>query len=112
MFVTYGYGHGFTNELVRQVTEQRGRQCVSVKAGRQSELPIGSIKLGSSRSGATVYMQPQPLVELNNTYSQLADMVVEAERKVLAQLSQQVAENNSQLFKASICCLGLYGHLG
>ena len=84
------------------MTQQRGRQCVSVKAGRQSEVPKGSIKLGSSRSGATVYMQPAPLVELNNTYSRLSDSVEEAERQVLSHLSQEVAKNSSRLLKVRL----------
>jgi DNA mismatch repair protein MutS2 len=35
----------------------RGRYCVAIKAGRQSELPKGSVKLGASQTGATQVRQ-------------------------------------------------------
>ena len=80
-----------------------------MKAGRQGELPKGSMKLGSSRSGATVYMQPEPLVELNNTYSSLVDQVEEAEIKVLTRLAELVERHSSGLMK--VICLLSYSPL-
>ena len=39
---------------------------------------------------ATVYMEPQPVVALNNAEAMLADQVAEEELRILAALSQQV----------------------
>jgi len=39
---------------------------------------------------ATVYMEPQPVVELNNLEAMLADQVAEEELRILAALSMQV----------------------
>ncbi len=43
------------------------------QAGRQGELPKGSVRLGASSSGATQYVEPKPCIELNNTEAALAD---------------------------------------
>ena len=85
-----------------QVTIQRGRLCVSVKAGRQGELPKGSVKLGASRTGATLYMEPAPLVDLNNAAARLAAQEGEAELEVLQRLSHSVARHASQLLQVNI----------
>lgn len=82
-----------------QVMNQRGRLCVSVRAGRQGELPKGSVKVGASRTGATLYFEPTPLVELNNLESWLAGQEAEAEREVLRRLSRGVSEHSSALLK-------------
>ena len=39
---------------------------------------------------ATVYMEPQPVVELNNLEAMLSDQVAEEELRILAALSMQV----------------------
>ena len=85
-----------------QVTIQRGRLCVSVRAGRQGELPKGSVKLGTSRTGATLYMEPAPLVDLNNAAARLAAQEGEAELAVLQRLSQSVARHASQLLQVNV----------
>ena len=74
-----------------KVTQKRGRLCVSVKAGRQGELTRGSVKMGSSRTGATVYMEPANLMDLNNSVIQLQSQEAEAEQAVLRRLSQALA---------------------
>lgn len=65
---------------------------MSVKAGRQGELPKGSAKMGSSRTGATMYMEPATLIDLNNRVIQLQSQEEEAERAVLQRLSQSLAQ--------------------
>ena len=47
---------------------------------------------------ATVYMEPQPVVELNNLEAMLADQVAEEELRILAALSMQVGRPERDLF--------------
>ena len=75
----------------------RGRFCVAVRSNRRSELPKGSVKLGASSSGATVYMEPAPAVELNNREIELAAREEEQETLVLAGLSALLASRAQQL---------------
>jgi dsDNA-specific endonuclease/ATPase MutS2 len=82
--------------------QQRGRQCVSVKAGRQGELPKGSVKLGSSKTGATFYMEPAPLIELNNADARLTSQERQAEERVLRRLSASVAASSPQILQVKL----------
>ncbi|KAI8474386.1 MAG: hypothetical protein J3K34DRAFT_139599, partial [Monoraphidium minutum] len=75
----------------------RGRFCVAVRSNRRSELPKGSVKLGASSSGATVYLEPAPAVELNNMETELAGREGEQEAAVMAQLSALLARRAPQL---------------
>ncbi|KAK9823927.1 hypothetical protein WJX72_006408 [[Myrmecia] bisecta] len=86
-----------------QVVMRRGRSCVPVKVGRQGELPRGSVTLATSGSGSTVYMEPQPLVALNNSEALLAGQEAEEEQAVMVHLSRLVSgssRNLKQLLKA------------
>ena len=74
-----------------QVVVRRDRLCVPVKAGRRGDLPSGSVLLGSSNSGNTLYMEPAPLVELNNAVALLRGRVDDEQLAVLQGLSAQVA---------------------
>lgn len=74
-----------------QVVVRRDRLCVPVKAGRRGDLPSGSVQLGSSNSGSTLYMEPAPLVEWNNAVTLQRGRVDEEELTVLRDLSLQVA---------------------
>lgn len=89
-----------------QVTQKRGRLCVSVKAGRQGELARGSVKMGSSRTGATMYMEPANLMDLNNAVIQLQGQEEAAEQAVLQHLSQSLAKEANRVDKVQI----LTGH--
>ena len=42
-----------------QVVVRRDRLCIPVRAGRQGELPKGSVSLAISSTGNTLYMEPQ-----------------------------------------------------
>ncbi|GBF98707.1 endonuclease [Raphidocelis subcapitata] len=75
----------------------RGRFCVGVRSNRRSELPKGSVKLGASTSGATVYMEPAGAVELNNRETELAGRERELEVAVLARLSAALGRRGPQL---------------
>jgi len=85
--------------------QQRGRQCISVKAGRQGELPRGSVKLGASKTGATFYMEPAPLIDLNNADARLTAQEARVEQRVLRRLSDSVAACSEQILQVVICCL-------
>ncbi|GIM00122.1 hypothetical protein Vretimale_5037 [Volvox reticuliferus] len=77
----------------------RGRFCVGVRAGRQGELPRGSVRLSSSSTGATLYMEPQPCVELNNAEALLAEREEMEVQRVLALLSKLLASRASQVLE-------------
>ena len=79
------------------MTQKRGRLCVSVKAGRQGELPRGSVKMGTSRTGATIYMEPATLLELNNAVTRLQAQEEEAEHAVLTRLTHLLAKESTYL---------------
>ncbi|KAA6418330.1 MAG: 2 family [Trebouxia sp. A1-2] len=70
------------------VVIRRDRLCVPVKAGRQSQLPKGSVTLAVSASKSTVYMEPEPVVTLNNAEAMLRGQEQEEEQAILAGLSQ------------------------
>ena len=89
-----------------QVMQQRGRQCISVKAGRQGELPRGSVKLGASKTGATFYMEPAPLIRLNDEDARLTAREAAVERRVLARLSGLVAACSQQILQVSCHLIG------
>ncbi len=62
----------------------------ALQAGRQSDLPKGSVKLGASQTGATMYYEPAPAIPLNNAAALLAAKEAQEEAKVLTLLSQLV----------------------
>ncbi|CAD7699368.1 unnamed protein product [Ostreobium quekettii] len=73
------------------VVVRRGRECVAIKAGSQSQLPRGSVQLASSKSGSTLYMEPAPIVELNNRKAILSSEEAQEERSILMQLTRMLA---------------------
>ena len=50
----------------------------------------GSIRLAQSSSGMTVYMEPEPIVQLNNRDALLHSQIRHHERRVLVRLSKHV----------------------
>lgn len=62
-----------------------------LQAGRQGELPKGSMKLGASSSGATAYYEPAPCIPLNNAEAMLAQQEEAEVNAVLALLSGLVS---------------------
>ncbi|KAK9809345.1 hypothetical protein WJX73_007359 [Symbiochloris irregularis] len=76
-----------------QVVIRRNRLCVPVRSARQGEVPKGSMRLGASTSGATLYLEPAPLVALNNAEARLADAVEAEEGRVLQYLTKTVAKH-------------------
>lgn len=87
---------------------RRDRFCIPVKVGRQGEAPKGSMVLGSSGSGATVYVEPAPLIPLNNAEAALAAAVEDEEQKILQRLSGLVGFR-SWISGRLRCCIGGFG---
>lgn len=78
--------------MLPQVVIRRERLCVAVRAARQGELPRGSVSLASSASGSTLYMEPAPVIPLNNAETLLRGKVEQEEGRILTELSQLVGE--------------------
>ena len=63
----------------------------------QSQLPKGSVSLATSATGSTVYMEPEPIVALNNAEAMLRAQEREEEESILAGLSRMVEESTISL---------------
>eukprot|EP00198_Chlamydomonas_reinhardtii_P000566 XP_001689901.1 predicted protein [Chlamydomonas reinhardtii] len=85
----------------------RGRFCIGVRAGRQGELPKGSVRLGQSSTGATLYLEPKPAVELNNAEALLAEREEGEVVRVLSMLSTLLAKRAPQLMRLVDCVTAL-----
>lgn len=95
-----------------QVVFRRGRLCLPVKSNRQGEVPKGSMRLGQSSTGATTYIEPTPIVPLNNKEAQLSSAVENEEARVLRRLTKAVAKHKPTVDQvcpgcASFCVLAL-----
>lgn len=77
-------------------TLREDRYVLPVRASEQSRFP--GIVYGSSGSGATVYIEPQPLVNLNNALRMAENEVVQEEARILRGLSQMAARELPQLW--------------
>ena len=89
----------YTEVLQEQYFAQReGRYVVPVKAEMRGRVP--GIVHDISASGATVFLEPRELVELNNSIK-VADLEVEREvRRILRELTERVAEQAGAVFAA------------
>lgn len=86
-----------------QVVIRRGRRCIPIKSGRNGELPEGSVALGTSGSGSTMYMEPAPLIPLNNIELQLAEEEKNEEDRILENLSQMIRKHSGVLRQILAC---------
>ena len=97
--------------VLAQVVVRRERLCVAVKAGRQGDLPKGSLNLATSATGSTFYMDPATTVPLNNAEALLAEQAAAEEARILAALSAAVAARAGRIrqvsFMASRSCHAL-----
>jgi DNA mismatch repair protein MutS2 len=73
------------------VTVRNGRYVVPVKASHRRN--IRGLVHDQSASGATLYIEPLAVVELNNKYRQLQLAEEEEVQRILAELSGQVGEH-------------------
>lgn len=76
-------------------TERGGRPVLAVKAGSRSAVP--GIVHDSSGSGATLFIEPLPLIEANNHVRELAAEEAEEVGRILGMLSRLVAEERTHL---------------
>lgn len=75
--------------------QREGRYVVPVKADMRGRIP--GIVHDVSASGATVFLEPRELVDLNNSIK-VADLEIEREvRRILQELSTLVAEQSEQI---------------
>ncbi len=76
-------------------TDRDGRYVLPIKAELRSE--VKGIVLGSSASGATVFMEPEPVIDVNNRIKLAAAELEREERRILAELSALVQEERNAL---------------
>jgi len=73
---------------------------VELRRPAPGELPGGSVVLGASASGATVYAEPGPAVALNNAEAALAGAEAAEEASILGRLTRGVAAQLPRLRQA------------
>ncbi len=80
-------------------TLRRDRYCLPVRAGARAQLP--GLVLDSSGSGATVYLEPYEVVELNNTLADSAAREQEEIRRIVDEVAAAMAEVRGDLARAT-----------
>ncbi len=80
------------------VTQRDGRYVLPLRAEFKGR--IRAIVHDQSASGATLFVEPLGVVELNNQYRELELAERDEERRILAELSQQVAQHGDELLRA------------
>uniref|UniRef100_A0A061RIK4 DNA mismatch repair protein MutS2 n=3 Tax=Tetraselmis sp. GSL018 TaxID=582737 RepID=A0A061RIK4_9CHLO len=86
---------------------QMGRQCVSVKRGRQGELPNGGVTLATSNTGATLYVEPTDAIPLNNEAAKLAAAESEEEAVIRLALSRMAGACGESLLRLIDAVVGV-----
>jgi DNA mismatch repair protein MutS2 len=76
-------------------TDRDGRYVLPVKAELRHE--VKGIVLGSSASGATVFMEPEAVIDVNNRIKLAAAELEREVRRILADLSSLVHQERSEL---------------
>lgn len=69
-------------------TLRQDRYVLPVKASERGR--IAGIVYGSSGSGATIFVEPQPMVALNNALRMAEEDVLQEEMRILRKLSQEI----------------------
>ena len=77
------------------ITMRNGRYCIPVKAEHKSQVP-GMIH-DQSATGSTVFIEPMPIVKLNNDIRELEAKEITEIEIILANLSQLTAENTEMI---------------
>jgi len=84
------------------VTQREGRYVIPLKAEFKGR--IKAVVHDQSASGVTLFVEPLSVLEMNNKFKELQLEEREEEQRILAALSQQVAEYAEQiLYSAEIC---------
>ncbi|WP_298630821.1 endonuclease MutS2 [uncultured Thermus sp.] len=77
----------------RFVTVRRERYCIPVRAGMAQKIP--GILLDESESGATLFIEPLPVVKLNNRLQSLRFQEEEEVNRILRELSEALAQDEA-----------------
>lgn len=77
------------------VTQRDGRYVLPIRADAKGKLP--GIVHDQSASGATLYLEPQHMVEHNNSYRQLELDEKNEERRILSEITRRIAEKDREL---------------
>ncbi|KAJ7525881.1 hypothetical protein O6H91_17G071700 [Diphasiastrum complanatum] len=90
------------------VTKRRGRLCVAVKTTHKHLVPGGAV-LDVSNTGATVFVEPQPALELNNMETVLSMREQDEEEAALRILTANLVPMAESVLKLCECvtCLDL-----
>lgn len=72
------------------ITTRRARLCIAVRASHRYLVP-GGVVLDLSNTGATLFMEPKPAIELNNNEVQLASAEKAQELAILEDLTRKLA---------------------
>lgn len=78
------------------VTKRRSRMCVGIRASHRLLLQ-GGVVLNASSSGATYFMEPKDVVDLNNKEVRLANAEKDEEHAILSLLSAEIAESAAEV---------------
>ncbi len=77
------------------ITQRDGRYVIPLRAEFKGQ--IKAIVHDQSSSGATLFVEPLPVVELNNQVRELELQARDEERRILAELSVQIGEHREEL---------------
>ena len=77
------------------ITQRDGRYVIPLRAEFKGQ--IKAIVHDQSSSGATLFVEPLPIVELNNSMRELQLQERDEERRILYELSAQIAEYREEL---------------
>ena len=77
------------------ITQRDGRYVIPLRAEFKGQ--IKAVIHDQSSSGATLFVEPLPIVELNNTMRELQLQARDEERRILYELSVQVGEHREEL---------------
>src|SRR5687768_14406450 len=77
------------------ITQRDGRYVIPLRAEFKGQ--IKAVVHDQSSSGATLFVEPLPIVELNNTMRELQLQARDEERRILYELSVQVGDHREEL---------------
>ena len=77
------------------ITQRDGRYVIPLRAEFKGQ--IKAIVHDQSSSGATLFVEPLPIVELNNEVRELELAERDEERRILAELSALIGEHRDEL---------------
>jgi DNA mismatch repair protein MutS2 len=77
------------------ITQRDGRYVIPLRAEFKGQ--IKAVIHDQSSSGATLFVEPLPIVELNNTMRELQLQARDEERRILYELSAQIGEHREEI---------------